>query len=208
MPAALDYDAQKPRPLPPPRHSAAPDQAGRAIEGPACGAGRPLSQRPAGGKTRSRDPAICRRTFRSACRPSWWNSGPTCMQAEANLHAASAQIGVAVANRLPNLTLAAQARQLRAGVQPAFHRRHRFLECRRHSGRAHCSTAARSITPSRRRGPITTSRAAQYRCTVLDRVPECRRHADGAAAGCRGAQGRRRCRCGGQIRRWISRSTN
>jgi len=30
-------------------------------------------------------------------------------QAEANLHSASAQIGVAVANRLPNLTLAAQA---------------------------------------------------------------------------------------------------
>jgi len=34
---------------------------------------------------------------------------PDIQQAEANLHSASAQIGVAVANRLPNLTLAAQA---------------------------------------------------------------------------------------------------
>jgi NodT family efflux transporter outer membrane factor (OMF) lipoprotein len=34
---------------------------------------------------------------------------PDIRQAEANLHSASAQIGVAVANRLPNLTLAAQA---------------------------------------------------------------------------------------------------
>jgi NodT family efflux transporter outer membrane factor (OMF) lipoprotein len=34
---------------------------------------------------------------------------PDVLQAEANLHSASAQIGVAIANRLPNLTLAAQA---------------------------------------------------------------------------------------------------
>ena len=34
---------------------------------------------------------------------------PDVLQAEANLHSASAQIGVAVANRLPNLTLTAQA---------------------------------------------------------------------------------------------------
>lgn len=34
---------------------------------------------------------------------------PDVRQAESNLHSASAQIGVAVANRLPNLTLAAQA---------------------------------------------------------------------------------------------------
>ena len=34
---------------------------------------------------------------------------PDVLQAEANLHSASAQIGVAVATRLPNLTLAAQA---------------------------------------------------------------------------------------------------
>ncbi|HEX2759640.1 MAG TPA: efflux transporter outer membrane subunit [Rhizomicrobium sp.] len=34
---------------------------------------------------------------------------PDILQAEANMHSASAQIGVAVANRLPNITLAAQA---------------------------------------------------------------------------------------------------
>jgi outer membrane protein TolC len=34
---------------------------------------------------------------------------PDIRQAEANLHAASAQIGVAIANRLPNITLSANA---------------------------------------------------------------------------------------------------
>jgi outer membrane protein TolC len=34
---------------------------------------------------------------------------PDVLQAEANLHAASAQIGIAIANRLPNITLTADA---------------------------------------------------------------------------------------------------
>ena len=34
---------------------------------------------------------------------------PDVLQAEANLHAATAQIGIAVANRLPNITLSANA---------------------------------------------------------------------------------------------------
>ena len=34
---------------------------------------------------------------------------PDVLQAEANLHAASAQIGIAIANRLPNITLTANA---------------------------------------------------------------------------------------------------
>src|SRR4029079_2055441 len=34
---------------------------------------------------------------------------PDVLQAEANLHAASAQVGVATANRLPNITLSANA---------------------------------------------------------------------------------------------------
>ena len=34
---------------------------------------------------------------------------PDVLQAEANLHAASAQIGIATANRLPNITLTANA---------------------------------------------------------------------------------------------------
>ena len=39
---------------------------------------------------------------------------PDVLQAEANLHAASAQIGIAIANRLPNITLTGQCRQHRA----------------------------------------------------------------------------------------------
>ena len=34
---------------------------------------------------------------------------PDVLQAEANLHAAGAQIGIAIANRLPNITLSANA---------------------------------------------------------------------------------------------------
>lgn len=45
---------------------------------------------------------------------------PDVLQAEANLHAASAQIGVAVANRLPNLTLTADAGSIAAAASKIF----------------------------------------------------------------------------------------
>ena len=47
---------------------------------------------------------------------------PDVMQAESNMHAASAQIGIAVANRLPNITLVGQCRQHRAGVRTSSSR--------------------------------------------------------------------------------------
>lgn len=45
---------------------------------------------------------------------------PDVLQAEANLHAASAQIGVAVANRLPNLTLSADAGSSAVAIDKLF----------------------------------------------------------------------------------------
>ena len=56
---------------------------------------------------------------------------PDILQAEANLHAASAQIGIATANRLPNITLERECRQHRACDRPDVRPGHRLLEHRR-----------------------------------------------------------------------------
>jgi NodT family efflux transporter outer membrane factor (OMF) lipoprotein len=45
---------------------------------------------------------------------------PDVLQAEANLHAASAQIGIAVANRLPNITLTANAGSTALAIDKVF----------------------------------------------------------------------------------------
>jgi NodT family efflux transporter outer membrane factor (OMF) lipoprotein len=45
---------------------------------------------------------------------------PDVLQAEANLHAASAQIGVAIANRLPNITLTANAGSTALAIDQVF----------------------------------------------------------------------------------------
>ncbi len=45
---------------------------------------------------------------------------PDILQAEENLHAASAQIGIAIANRLPNITLAANAGSTALSLDPLF----------------------------------------------------------------------------------------
>ena len=45
---------------------------------------------------------------------------PDVLQAEANLHAASAQIGIAIANRLPNITLTANAGSTALAIDQVF----------------------------------------------------------------------------------------
>src|SRR3974377_204391 len=45
---------------------------------------------------------------------------PDILQARENLHAASAQIGIAVANRLPNITLSANAGSMAFGAGEIF----------------------------------------------------------------------------------------
>lgn len=46
---------------------------------------------------------------------------PDVLQAQANMHAASAQIGVAIANRLPNITLSANAGSTALAMNQVFH---------------------------------------------------------------------------------------
>jgi NodT family efflux transporter outer membrane factor (OMF) lipoprotein len=48
------------------------------------------------------------------------NQRPDVLQAEANLHAASAQIGIALANRLPNITLTANAGSSALAIDKLF----------------------------------------------------------------------------------------
>ncbi len=56
---------------------------------------------------------------------------PDVLQAEANLHAASAKIGIAIANRLPNIAVDRQCRQHGAGHRSAVHVGHGLLGCGR-----------------------------------------------------------------------------
>ena len=56
---------------------------------------------------------------------------PDIRAAEAQLHAASAQIGVAIADRLPQITLTGNAGTSREPDRPTVHARHRVLDPRR-----------------------------------------------------------------------------
>ena len=56
---------------------------------------------------------------------------PDVRQAEENLHAACAQIGIAVANRLPNLTLTADAGTMALEIRENLLRGRRLLGCGR-----------------------------------------------------------------------------
>ena len=92
---------------------------------------------------------------------------PDVLQAEANLHAASAQIGIAVANRLPNIELTANAGSSARGDRSAVHLGHRLLGRGRDADRARSSRAARCCTRSAPRKAAYVQAAEQYRSTVL-----------------------------------------
>jgi len=91
---------------------------------------------------------------------------PDVLQAEANLHAASAQIGIAVANRLPNIELSANAGRTALAIDQIFK-----------SGAGFWSVGADLAAPIFQGGALLhTERAAkaayvqaaeQYRSTVL-----------------------------------------
>ena len=109
---------------------------------------------------------------------------PDVLQAEENLHSASAQIGVAVANRLPNIELTRQRRQHGAGDRPDVRAGHRLLGNRRGTGRADFrrrKSAASGACRARRLRPGRRA-ISQHRA---DGVSERRRHLGGARAGCR-----------------------
>ena len=91
---------------------------------------------------------------------------PDILQAQANLHAASAQVGVAIANRLPNLTLSADAGSTALAIGQVFH-----------SGTGFWGLGAALAAPIFEGGSLRhqeraakaayTQAAEQYRSTVL-----------------------------------------
>lgn len=92
---------------------------------------------------------------------------PDVLQAEANLHAASAQVGIAIANRLPNITLTADAGSTALSIDKVFS-----------SGTGFWSLGAAAMAPLFQGGQLLhQERAAkaafvlaaeQYRSTVLN----------------------------------------
>ena len=91
---------------------------------------------------------------------------PDVLQAEANLHAASAQIGIAIANRLPNITLTADAGSTALSIDKVFT-----------SGTGFWGLGAAATAPLFQGGTLLhqeraakaafTQAAEQYRSTVL-----------------------------------------
>jgi NodT family efflux transporter outer membrane factor (OMF) lipoprotein len=91
---------------------------------------------------------------------------PDVLQAEANLHAASAQIGIAIANRLPNITLTADAGSTALSLDKVFS-----------SGTGFWGLGAAATVPLFQGGQLLhqeraakaafTQAAEQYRSTVL-----------------------------------------
>ncbi len=123
---------------------------------------------------------------------------PDVLQAEANLHDASAKIGIATANRLPNIVLPANAGSTAAAMDQLFS-----------SGTGFWGLGAELTAPLFQGGTLLhqeraakaayVEAAEQYRSAVPTSLSErCRRYADGARTGCGRLKGRRCCRGCGQ----------
>ena len=80
---------------------------------------------------RSCRPAPCRPICRSACRRSLSSSGPTCARRQAQFHAASANLGVAIANQLPQFNITATLGTDGPGLHQPVHAGDRRVEHRR-----------------------------------------------------------------------------
>ena len=115
---------------------------------------------------------------------------PDVLQAEANLHAASAKIGIAIANRLPNIELTAKCRQHGAGAESAVHRGHGLLGRRRGGHGADLPGRHAAASGARRQGRLRAGRRtiSQHRS---DGLSECGRYLVRARTGRRGPEGGR-----------------
>ena len=93
---------------------------------------------------------------------------PDILQAESNLHVASANIGIAVANRLPNIQLSANAGSTALAIGPAVRAGQQFLDAREHRDGADLRRRHAACIRNAPRAPPTMWRGrAQYRSTVL-----------------------------------------
>ncbi len=116
---------------------------------------------------------------------------PDVRQAEENLHFASAQIGVAVANRLPNLALTADMGKRGGGGRQSVLPRHRFLG----SGLAVTQPIYEGGTLRHRENAAKARLRRGQRAIPqhgVDRLPECCRHLVRPATGRRSAEDRSR----------------
>ena len=109
------------------RHAAAAAQATGAATRPAGGSGRPVSEPGAGGQIRACRACNCRRICRSAFLPNLWRSVRMCSRPRRTCTSASAQIGIAIANRLPNFELTANAGSTALAIGQLFNVGHGLL---------------------------------------------------------------------------------
>ena len=119
---------------------------------------------------------------------------PDVRQAEENLHAASAQIGIAVANRLPSITLTADAGTMALEAGQMFAGGDGLLDLGRGCDATHFPGRRLAAQGARRQGGLYSGRGtiSQHR---PDRLSECGRHVECARTGCQCSESRR-CRQG------------
>ena len=110
---------------------------------------------------------------------------PDVLQAEANLHAASAKIGIAIANRLPNITLTANAGSTALAIDQLFTSGTGFWGLGAAATAPHFPRRDAAAPGARREGGLRSGgrTISQH---GSDRLSECRRHVDGAGTGRRG----------------------
>ena len=174
------------------RHAAPADQAGGPASGSAGGAG---GQYPSQTPEQKFELAESGPAPGRAGQPSLpdGQQRPDVLQAQENMHDASAQIGVAIANRLPNIQLTANAGSTALAIGQVFGPGTGFWSIG--------SSLTATIFDGKRPSASGTRRArrlypggraiSQHR---PQRLSECRRHSDRAGAGCRRPQGRGQCR--------------
>ena len=183
--------------------AAAAAEAVGAAARPADRAGRPLSE-PGSRRDISIWPGCnCRWICRSACPAKLVEQRPDVRAAEASMHSASAQIGVAVAARLPQITLTANVGNSASTAGELFTPGTNFWTLRRRPDRADLRWRHAAAQAARRPGGVRPGGGAIPKHGA-DRVPERRRCAACAAIRRRCAEGRGRRRNARRRAAWTS----
>ncbi len=117
---------------------------------------------------------------------------PDILQAEQNLHAASAQVGISIANRLPNITLSASAGSTALSLDKLFNSGFGILDGWWDPGTADFSGRHFAASGACGQGGVRRSGAAISQ-HGSDGLPECRRYVECVGARRRRAYVSRRC---------------
>ena len=146
----------------------------------AGGSGRPVSEPGAGREIRACRVCNCRQELPVSLPSQLVAQRPDVLQAEANLHAASAQIGIAIANRLPNIALTANAGSTALAIDQLFTSGTGFWGLGAAADRASFPGRHTAAPGARREGRLCAGGRAISQHGA-DRLSECRRHLDRAA---------------------------